>query len=67
MLPALGWYAHVFEHARAVVVPGEQEEIGAITGNLLVVVTDPVDRKAISEVLRAAFDQPDEGHDSEQV
>jgi hypothetical protein len=65
--PALGWQAHIGEYARAVVVPGEQEEVGAITGHLLVVVPDPVDRKAISEVLRAAFDQSDEGHDPEQV
>jgi hypothetical protein len=30
-------------------------------------VPDPVDRKAVSEVLRAAFDQSDESHDPEQV
>jgi hypothetical protein len=58
---------HVGEHAYAVVVPGEQEQVGPISRYLLVIVPDPVDRKAVLEVLRPAFDQSDERHDPEEV
>jgi hypothetical protein len=48
-------------------VPGEQEELGLVAGDLLVVVADPVDRDAVAEVLGTTLDDSHEGEDAEDV
>jgi hypothetical protein len=59
--------SHVEEHASCVVVLREQEEVSAIAGELLVEVSNAVDRHAVANVFPAALNQPHEGNDPEQV
>src|SRR4051812_15096299 len=44
LLAPLGRHRSVLEHPSSVVVPGEQEELRLVPGDLLVVIADPVDR-----------------------
>jgi hypothetical protein len=48
-------------------VPGEQEELRLVAGDLLVVVADPVDCDAVAEVLGTALDHSHEGEDAEDI
>ena len=67
LLAPLVRHRGVLEHAPSVVVPGEQEELRLVAGDLLVVVADPVDRDAVAEVLSAALDHSHEGEDAEDI
>jgi hypothetical protein len=48
-------------------MPGEQEQLRLVAGDLFVVVADPVDRDAVAEVLGTALDHSHEGEDAEDV
>lgn len=46
---------------------GEQEKLLLLTGDLLVIVADPIDRNPVAEVLRAALNDTHGGEDAEHV
>jgi hypothetical protein len=51
----------------SVVVARQQEQVGLVPGQLLVIATDPIDRQAVAKVLGATLDQAHEREHPEQI